>query len=242
LLDKTEHAEGVSLIGRNRILSAMSEADLHVLEPDLRQTVLDAGDIQYEPGYQVEWVYFPSTAVLSVVTVMADGRTVESDTIGYESAVGILAALGGTFAVSRTFTQISGTALRLPAVSLRRQALVSASLTKLLVRHALADMAQAHQSVACNALHDVNQRLCRWLLLSADRTGGDLIPLTQQYLSTMLGVQRTTVTEAERALRSRGLVKRHRGGIRILDRSSMEREACECYAAVRANMEHLLKA
>lgn len=219
----------------------MSEADKSALEPDLRSVVLDAGDIQYEPGYPVEWVYFPSTAVLSVVTVMTDGRTVESDTIGYESAVGILSALGATPAVSRTLTQISGASLRIPAVSLRRQAAISIDLTKLLVRHAQADLAQAHQSVACNALHDVNQRLCRWLLLSADRTGEDLIPLTQQYLSTMLGVHRTTVTEAERALNSRGLVERFRGGIRILDRSLMEREVCECYAAVRANMELLLR-
>jgi CRP-like cAMP-binding protein len=229
------------VISRNRILAAMSDADKRALEPDLRSVALDAGDIQYEPGYPVEWVYFPSTSVLSVVTVMVDGRSVESDTVGYESAVGILAALGATFAVSRTLTQISGSATRLPASSLRRQAAISADLTKLLARHAQADLAQSQQSVACNALHDVYQRLCRWLLLSADRTGGDLIPLTQQYLSTMLGVQRTTVTEAERALRSKGLIERYRGGIRILDRTLMEREVCECYAAVRTTMEQLLR-
>jgi CRP-like cAMP-binding protein len=178
--------------------------------------------------------------VLSVVTVMTDGRTVESDTVGYESLVGALNALGSSPAVSRTFTQIPGAALRLSAARLRRQADESASLRQLLIRHAHANLAQAHQSVACNALHELSERLCRWLLMSHDRTANDEVQLTQQYLATMLGVQRTTVTEALGELREAKLIRQGRGRIYILDRPRMEEMVCECYGAVRANLEQLI--
>lgn len=225
---------------RNWVLAAMTDQDLSALEPDLRKVSLQAGDVQYEPEYSVEWVYFPTTAVLSVVTVMQDGRTVESDTVGFESVVGALAALSITPAVNRTFTQIAGEAIRIPAGRLRQQAEASPVLTRLLLRCVQANLAQAHQSTACNALHDVNQRLCRWLLLSHDRTDSDLVPLTQQYLATMLGVQRTTVTQAVRELRANGLIDRRRGAIHILDRARMERDVCECYVSVRTTLERLL--
>jgi len=178
--------------------------------------------------------------VLSVVTVMADGRTVESDTVGYESAVGVLCALGASASVSRTFTQIGGSTIRLSASRLRHRAEESASLRRLLIRYAQANLAQAHQSVACNALHDLTQRLCRWLLMSHDRTGGDEVRLTQQYLATMLGVQRTTVTEALRELASAGLIRQQRGAIHVLDRADggrdlrmLRRRAVEPAAAYR---------
>jgi CRP-like cAMP-binding protein len=178
--------------------------------------------------------------VLSVVTVMVNGRTVESDTVGYESVVGVLCALGGTQAVSRTFTQIPGSAVRLSAARLRRQADESPAFRKLLIRHAQANLAQAHQSVACNALHELSERLCRWLLMSHDRTASDDVQLTQQYLATMLGVQRTTVTEALGELASAGMIRQGRGCIHIIDRAQMEALVCECYGAVRANLKQLI--
>jgi len=215
-------------------------ADREALWPHLQTVTLDAGDILYEPDYAVEWVYFPITAVLSVVTVMTDGRTVESDTVGYESVIGVLAALGGTPAVGRTFTQIAGDAMRISAARLRRQAEVSASLRQLLIRHAYANLAQAHQSAACNALHDLEQRLCRWLLMSQDRTASSSVRLTQQYLATMLGGQRTTVTHALRELAEQGMVRQRRGCIEILDRGHIEALACECYEAVQDNLYRLI--
>jgi CRP-like cAMP-binding protein len=227
---------------RNYVLNAMRLEDLHALEPHLQDAPVVSGQILYEPGYPVDWVYFPSTAVLSVVTVMADGRTVESDTVGYESAVGVLCALGASASVSRTFTQIGGSTIRLSASRLRHRAEESASLRRLLIRYAQANLAQAHQSVACNALHDLTQRLCRWLLMSHDRTGGDEVRLTQQYLATMLGVQRTTVTEALRELASAGLIRQQRGAIHVLDRARMEAETCECYDAVRSSLQQLIGA
>ena len=227
---------------RNMVLVAMSPADRRALEPHLELVSLASGEILYEPDYQVDWVYFPNTAVLSVVTVMSDGRTVESDTVGYESVVGVLNSLGAIPAVSRTFTQIPGMAVRLSAAKLRHQADESPRLRRLLIRHAQANLAQAHQSVACNALHELNERLCRWLLMSHDRTAKEAVELTQQYLATMLGVQRTSVTKALRDLAGAGMIRQGRGRIHILDRTRLEEMVCECYGAVRSNLSQLIGA
>ena len=227
---------------RNYVLRALSGADRDALAASAQELVLASGEVLYEPDYPVDWVYFPNTAVLSVVTVMSDGRTVESDTVGYESVVGVLNALGDCAAVNRTFAQIPGTVVRIASSRLRRQADHSPALRRLLIRHAQANLAQAHQSVACNALHDLNQRLCRWLLMSHDRTAADGVPLTQAYLATMLGVQRTTVTEALGELRDLGLIRQRRGCIDIVDRRRMLAAACECYGTVRENLEQLVGA
>jgi CRP-like cAMP-binding protein len=225
---------------RNFVLKALSAADQAALTADFHEVSLTSGDVLFEPDYPVEWVYFPTTAVVSVITVMADGRSVESDTVGYESVVGVLAALGSSVAITRTFTQIPGAATRVSASALRRQADASPALRRLLVRHSQANLAQAHQSVACNALHSVGQRLCRWLLMSQDRTASDTVRLTQQYLATMVGVQRTTITQALSELTDAGLIRRGRGRIDIVDRTGIEARACECYEAVRANLERLI--
>jgi CRP-like cAMP-binding protein len=222
------------------VLRALNEADNEALTPFALELSLASGEVLYEPDYAVDWVYFPNTAVLSVVTVMDDGRTVESDTVGYESVVGVLNALGDCAAVNRTFVQIPGSAVRLGALPLRHQADRSPHLRRLLMRHAQANLTQAHQSVACNALHDLNQRLCRWLLMSQDRTAADAVGLTQAYLATMLGVQRTTVTEALGQLGELGLIRQGRGRIEILDRRRMLAAACECYDTVRANLERIV--
>jgi CRP-like cAMP-binding protein len=225
---------------RNLVLAALRREDRQALEPYMQSVTLSSGDILYEPGYPVHWVYFPNTAVLSVVTVMADGRTVESDTVGYESVVGALNALGETEAVTRTFTQIPGTSMRVSSPRLRNRADESPALRKILIRHAQANLAQAHQSVACNALHDLTQRMCRWLLMSHDRTARDEIQLTQQFLATMLGVQRTTVNEALRELADAGLIRQGRGSIQLLDRARLEGMVCECYEAVRSTLGQLI--
>ncbi|HXV01225.1 MAG TPA: Crp/Fnr family transcriptional regulator [Caulobacteraceae bacterium] len=225
---------------RNHILRALSRTDFEALAPQLVTLAVAGGEVMYEPEYEIDWVWFPITAVLSVVTVMSDGRTVESDTVGRESAVGILAALGNAVSTSRTFTQIPGEAVRLPALALRRQAAASARLRTLLMRHALANLAVAHQSVACNALHDVGARICRWLLMSQDRTASNMVRLTQEYLAFMVGVQRTTVTRLLADLAAKGVIAKHRGRIEILDRPGLEARVCECYGTVQANFERLI--
>jgi CRP-like cAMP-binding protein len=225
---------------RNFVLRSLAGADRLALDADLKDIALASGDVLYEPSYPVDWVYFPQTAVLSIVTVMADGRTVESDTIGCESVVGALAALGGSVSTSRTFTQIPGATTRISATRLRHHAELSPEFRKLLVRHSLANLAQVHQSVACNALHSVNQRLCRWLLMSQDRTDRQVVELTHEYLATMVGVHRTTVTEALRTLAEANLIRNDRRRIEILDRAGMEALVCECYQAVRGNLDRLI--
>jgi CRP-like cAMP-binding protein len=225
---------------RNQLIHLMPLADRQRLAEQMTTVTLASGDILYEPDYLVDWVYFPTTAVLSVVTVMIDGRTVECDTVGYESAVGVLAALGSTVAVSRTFVQIGGEAIRLSAARLRAQADLSGALRQILIRHAYANLAQAHQSAACNALHELEQRLCKWLLMSQDRAGEARVRLTQQYLATMLGVQRTSVTLALRDLSEKGLIQRGRGYVDILDRPRLELLVCECYEAVQDNLMRVI--
>lgn len=231
---------GPRLDVRNKVLRALSAADEAALEPELRPVSLASGEVLFEPDYTVDWVYFPETAVLSVVTVMADGRSVESDTVGYESVAGVLCSLSSSPSVSRTFTQIPGLAIKVSAARLRQRAEESPGFRKLLIRHAYANLAQAHQSVACNALHGLNARLCRWLLMSHDRTASDAVELTQQYLAIMLGVQRTTVTEALGDLAGGGLIRQERARIKILDRPGLEAQACECYDALQANLERLI--
>ncbi len=225
---------------RNFIIRELSPADAAALNNDLHAVDLAPGEVLFEPDYTVDFVWFPLTAVLSVVTVMTDGRTVESDTVGYEGAVGVLAALGGAPSINRTFVQIPGQALKLSASRLRHQADQSPGLRRTLVRHSQANLAQAHQSAACNALHDVNQRLCRWLLTSQDRTASDVVELSQQYLAIMVGVQRTTITQALGHLAHAGLIRQGRARIQILERRGLEARTCECYLAVRNNLERLI--
>jgi CRP-like cAMP-binding protein len=225
---------------RNRILNTISVNDRQALDPHLTTVQLASGAVLFEPDGPVNRVYFPNTAVLSVVTVMEDGRTVECDTVGYEGAVGLLAALGASQSVDRTFTQIPGSAYWVSAARLRALADESPRLRQALLRHAQANLAQAHQSVACNALHAVEQRLCRWLLACHDRTGADVIEITQQYLATMVGVQRTTITQALRELTMAGFIRQGRGRIQILNRRSLEQRSCECYAALRTTVDRLI--
>jgi len=225
---------------RNHVLGSIPSKDLAALRPHFKLVELESGAVLHEPDRRVETVYFPNTAVLSVVMVMEDGRTVETDTVGFESAVGLIAALGGSVSVDRTFTQIPGTVIALPAARLRAQADESAALRTVLMRHAQANLAQAHQSVACNALHGVEQRLCRWLLASHDRTARDVVELTQQYLATMVGVQRTTVTQALRDLTTAGLISQGRAQIRILNRRGLEARACECYLSLLNTLNRVI--
>jgi CRP-like cAMP-binding protein len=224
---------------RNHLLNSLSPNDREAFEPHLKLVSLASGDVLFEPDQPADRVYFPNTAVLSVMMVMEDGRTVETDTVGNESAVGVVAALGASLSVNRTLTQIPGTASMIPAPRLRQIAEESPGLRTLLLRHAQINLAQAHQSVACNALHGVEQRLCRWLLASQDRTDRDVVELTQQYLATMVGVQRTTITQVLRDLTAAGLIRQGRRYIEILDRKGMEARTCECYFAVRATAKRV---
>ena len=224
---------------RNILLTGFSEADMAALGPSLRTVQLPHNQIVLHPGDEVPRVYFPETAVLSVITTMRDGRRIETATIGFESAVGIVPALTNQSIFSQVVAQIPGEALCLPASSLRSRVAQSPGLLQLMLRFVHSNANQAEQSVACNALHGVEPRLSRWLLMTSDRVQGDTIALTQEYLAVMVGVQRTTVTATCADLRSAGLIQYKRGQIKIIDRPGLEKRACECYAINRDNFMRL---
>jgi CRP-like cAMP-binding protein len=215
----------------NQFLARLTPSQLALMTPLFKEVILRANTVIYEPDDRVEWVYFPSSGAVSIVTVMSDGRSVEVATVGNESLIGAMPALTGARVHSRHFVQIECGALKLLAADLRAQINRDPGLLRLLLVQIHHDSVQVEQSVACNALHDVRHRLARWLLLSHDRVGGRVLPLTHEFLAIMLGVQRSTLTAAAHALRATGVVAYQRGKIRILDRPRLETMACECYEA-----------
>lgn len=228
------------MIFRNRVLSALAKTDVAALIPSMTEVTWGPGELLYEVAGPVDAAHFPSSAGLSIVSVMADGASVECATVGSESAVGLLPALSGGISSSRTFVQLAGSGISIPAAALRKRAAENPSLFDLLLRYAQVVIAQEEQSVACNALHDTESRLARWLLLNHDRLATRILPLTQDYLAIMLGVQRTTVSAAASRLRDAGLIRYSRGQLEILDRPGLEDCACECYEAQRRLHARLL--
>ena len=224
---------------RNFLLSALTAADLQALLPALSEVSLVSGQVLFEVGATAEAVYFPSSAVVSLVTVMEDGRSVESHTIGRESGVGLLNVASRRPVESRVFTQVAGTALRLPADALRRRVAESPAFTELLLRHVHAASLQTQQFVACNVLHAAEQRLARWLLMTADRTGSSSFLLTQEYMAVMTGVQRTTVSAIATGFREAGLIRYSRGKVEILNHDGLQKVSCECARVVHGQFKAL---
>jgi CRP-like cAMP-binding protein len=225
----------------NHFLNALSPQDQKALQPSLRHVELARDDHLAEYGQTVEKVYLPVNCVIAAVAVMRDGRCVETRTMGCESGYGLLHAMGSPFAFERVSTQIAGQCWTMPLHALTRAALDSPSLVLALAQHAQATLIQSGQGVACNALHTAEQRLARWLLLTRQRTGSDTLPLTQEHLATMLGVQRTTVTAIAQTLQERELVSYARGRIRITNPSGLQGVSCECYEAIELAAERIMQ-
>jgi CRP-like cAMP-binding protein len=223
----------------NFFLSALSPPDLAALSPGLVEVVLDRSEVLFEPGEAPDTIYFPGGACVSIVTILADGRIVESASVGRESAVGLLEAITGRPATVRAFAQVGGSAMRLAASLFRSQMLQSPTLAQLTLLHVRANSVQAEQGVACNAAHDVPERLARWLLMTQDRVGSTSFPLTQDYMAVMTGVQRSTVSLAASGLKQRRLIDYSRGQVTILDRAGLQRQACECYGIIGSQFESL---
>jgi CRP-like cAMP-binding protein len=226
---------------QNHFLTMLDEADRAAITPLLHPRDFTAGQILYEPGTEVDTVYFPAGCCLSVIKMMADGRAVETRTIGAESAFGLLHAVGSRHSLTRVLVQLPGQAHSVSANQLARLADHSASLRRSLIAHAQISSAQAEQSVACNVLHSVEQRLARWLLMSLDRTDQDPLNLTHEFLALMLGVQRTSVTVAARRMQDEGIIKYSRGRVSVLSRPALLRIVCECYGAYQRDQARLLE-
>jgi CRP-like cAMP-binding protein len=234
------HVHVASGSRQNRLLTALPPADVAFLAPDLKEVLLESGEILLEPGDPVEFVYFPHTAIISMFAVMRDGQTVETATIGRAGVIGGVSGFGPWLAVARATVQVPGLASRIASPRFRAAIKHSERLRGLVLRCGQSIVAQIQQTAACNALHGVEERLCRWLLLTRDQIDTDVIPLTQDVLAGMLGVRRPTVTLALARLQSAGLLAcTQRGRLTIVDRRGLERTSCECYQELRSHSDQL---
>jgi CRP-like cAMP-binding protein len=221
----------------NRFLATLPPHDFSLLAPHLRTIKLERDVMLHDVGEEIEHVYFPHSGMVSLVAVMQSGATVETATVGRGGVIGASAGLGARWTFRRAIVHLPSTAAWISGAQFHAAANQSQAIRDLIVRYNDLLMAQVQQSVACSALHALEARLCRWLLQSHDSIDGDAIPLTQEFLGQMLGVRRTTVTIAARLLQNAGLIRYRRGLIHIVDRAALEDIACECYAAVRQNLD-----
>jgi CRP-like cAMP-binding protein len=224
----------------NRLLAALDSEDFTPLEPDLEVVELSRGQVLYEPGDVIRHVYFPHEAIISLVNVMEDGGTTEIAVFGREGVVGLLSALVTREAFGRYIVQMSGTASRITFERLNEVRNARPALRQLIMRYGEALLAHTFQNVSCNAIHPVEARCCRWILAMHDRADGDTLPLTHEFLSEMLGVQRSSVSVVTRTLQMAGLIQQSRGGITVIDRAGLEETTCECYGRIRRIYQRLL--
>ncbi len=224
---------------QNRLLAGFPSEDLTALHPHLEQVSLSHGQVIISPDEPIEFVYFPLNSLLSLVTVMEDGSTVESGSIGREGMAGVPILLDTSRTPMQTLAQIPGQAVRVKAGIIKEAFDTSSALQKLLHRYIHTVIVVGSQSAACNRLHQIEARLCRWLLMSSDGVGSEEFRLTHEFLATMLGVRRSGVSETASKLQGRGLISYRRGHIQILDRKNLETGACECYGMVKAEYNRL---
>jgi CRP-like cAMP-binding protein len=218
----------------NRLLAALGPEDLGRIAPHLERVELRRGVVLHEPRGELAEVWFPEGCVISVVVVVRDGGLAEGAVVGREGAAGLVDALGDGRASARCLVQVPGPALRLELERLAAVHEASPLLRRLLAWYVQAFLAEVMVSAACHALHAAAARLARWLLLVQDRAGGPAaLPLTQEFLALMLGLQRTTVTETASALQRAGLIAYRRGSVEIRDRPGLEAAACGCYRTIR---------
>ena len=224
----------------NRLLSLLSDDDYQRLRPHLSQVILDYKKSLYEASRPIEHVYFPVDGVASLVLTTSDGHSAEVGTIGSEGLVGLPICLGDRVAPSAVYVQVPGNALRMDARIFRGELDRSPTLNLVMLRYAHAFFNQVAQSAACAHLHRLEQRCCRWLLMTRDRMpAGDFL-LTQEFLGMMLGVRRTSVTDVMGSLQKAGLIRYRRGHVTILDHEALRQRACECYDISKLEFDRLL--
>ncbi len=225
---------------QNHLLNALPAVEFDRLAPDLEFVPMPLGQALYESGGQLEHVYFPTTAIVSLLYVMENGASGEIAVVGNEGILGIALFMGGGTTPSRAVVQSAGHGYRLKAQLMKREFNLYGPLMHLLLRYTQALITQMAQTAVCNRHHSVDQQLCRWLLLSLDRLGSSELTMTQELIANMLGVRREGVTEAAGKLQRSGLISYSRGHIRVLDRPGLERASCECYGVVKKEFDRLL--
>jgi CRP-like cAMP-binding protein len=226
---------------QNQLLAALPEAELQRWAPQLEAVQLPLGHVLYEPGDTQSHVYFPTTAIVSLLYVMENGASAEIAVVGFEGIVGVSIFMGGGSTPSRAVVQSAGRGNRLPS-SVLKDEFNRAPVLHLLLRYTQALITQMAQTAVCNRHHSLDQQLCRWLLLSLDRLQGNELVMTQELIANMLGVRREGVTEGALKLQAQGLIRYARGRISVLDREGLEVNTCECYAVVKTEYDRLLPA
>jgi CRP-like cAMP-binding protein len=213
----------------NMLLASLPRDPFDRLLPHLSTVVFAQGFVLYEAGDEVDQVYFPHDGMLSLLAVLRDGKAIETATVGREGVVGAMAGLGLYKSLVRVVVQMPLACSKIAATHFRNVAAASDPLRNLCIRYNEVLLSQARVTAACNALHPIEARFCRWLLQSADRAASDTVPLTQEFLAEMLGVRRTSVTEVASRVQNAGVITYSRGVIKILDRPALLRTSCECY-------------
>lgn len=224
----------------NRLLALLSARDYARLRPHLERAPLDYRQSLYEANKPIESVYFIETGVGSLVNTMSNGQAAEVGTIGNEGVVGLPILLGDAQAPTSVYVQVPGAGLSMPAARFKVELAASATMRAVMLRYAHALFNQVAQSAACNHFHSIDQRCCRWLLMTHDRMESEEFLLTQEFLAMMLGVQRTGVTRAAGALQRAGLIEYTRGVVTILDRRGLKQRSCECYSVSKKEFDRLL--
>jgi CRP-like cAMP-binding protein len=213
----------------NKLLASLPRDHFERLLPHLSTVLLRQGDVLYEAGDEVDQIYFPHFGMLSLLAVLRDGKAIETATVGSEGVAGAMAGLGLYKSLVRIVVQLPTGAGKIAATHFRTIAAGSEPVRNLCIRYNEVLLSQARVTAACNALHPIEARFCRWLLQSADRAASDTVELTQEFLAEMLGVRRTSVTEVASKVQNTGAITYSRGVIRILDRPALLRMSCECY-------------
>ena len=225
---------------QNLLLASLSLSDMALLQPHLKLMQVKQHQVLFEAGGKVLTSYFPLTAIVSLVIGLSDGETVEVAMVGCDGVVSASSALDGKTSLSKGVIQLAGEVLACEASILKDAALQSGTLLSVLIRHEQTMFAQAQQSAACMANHDVEARLCRWLLRARDLARSDTLLFTQEYLAEMLGVRRISVNVVAHTLQQAGLIKYARGKIQFLNVEGVQDSACECYKTVKSHYDQLL--
>jgi CRP-like cAMP-binding protein len=225
---------------KNHLLASLPPQEWKRWAPHLERVDMPLGQVLYESGATLGYVYFPLTAIVSLLYVMENGASAEIAVVGNEGVVGISLFMGGESTPSRAVVQSAGLGCRFKAPLIKSEFDKSGPVLHLLLRYTQALITQMAQTAVCNRHHSLDQQLCRWLLLSLDRLQGTELVMTQELIANMLGVRREGVTEAALKLQKSGLIKYSRGHITVLDREGLEARTCECYAVVKHEYDRLL--
>ena len=224
---------------QNHLLAALQADDYARLLPDLELFEMPLGESVYERGAPMDYVYFPTTCMISLLYVMENGDSAEIAVVGNDGLVGVSVFMGGEGMSSRAVVQNAGECYRLKAQIMKSEFALGGSLQRLALRFTQALISQMVQTGACNRHHTLEQQLCRWLLLTLDRLPGNQVTMTQQLIGNMLGVRRAGVTEATESLEKSGSIRYSSGRIIVLNRAKLEQRACECYAVVKNEIQRL---